>query len=246
MAIDLKSLETGKINKPPRIIIYGTNKIGKTTFACAAPKPVLIQTEEGSDEFDVARWPLAIEWNDVMEGLKWLYTNDHPFKTVVLDSLDWCEKLVHIQVAKDQGKPSITDIGYAKGYDYALGYFDQLLKGLTALRNKKGMAVILIAHSQIKRFESPESEAYDRYQLDLHHKAASMFVEWADCILFANYKTHIRKLDEAKALGVGKGERFLYTEERPAFIAGNRWKLPFELPLEWSTFEKALCERKTV
>ena len=251
MAINLKSLQHGQENKPPRIIIYGENGIGKTTFAAQAPSPVLIQTEDGLGQLDIPRFPLATTYQDVIDSLDSLEKEKHDFSTVIIDSLDWLEKLIFQKVAEDEGKEVIEEIAYGKGYVFALGLWDNVANKLNWLRNNKQMLVILVGHSLIKTFNSPDTESYDRYRLDLHDKSASFIRDWADCILFAKYKVFTKTSADqrtTKATNSAQNLRFLYTEERPTHWAKNRYSLPYELPFEkqtsWATFAAAMWPKK--
>jgi hypothetical protein len=167
---------------------------------------------------------------------------------VVLDSLDWLEPLVWAATCKRERWDSIESPGFGKGYVEAAREWREFLDGLNALRDK-GMAVLLLAHSEIKRFNAPDSEPYDRYQIKLQPRAAALVEEWADVVLFCNHKVHVEKSDagfnKKIARGVGRGERVMYTEERPAFRAKNRYALPAELPLDWNAFANALTPPTT-
>src|SRR5262245_16076935 len=156
MAISLESLEKGVENKPPRIVVYGVKGIGKTSFAASAPAPVIIQTEDGIGLLDVQRFPIAKSFSDVLAAITVLLKENHEFKTVVLDSIDWTERLIHEVVKKEHGEKIFND--YGKGYVLALSHFENLIAGLNALRERKGMNIVLTAHTIVKRYESPEVE----------------------------------------------------------------------------------------
>lgn len=237
--------------KPPRIIIYGPPKVGKTTFAAMAPNPIFLCVEDGLGELEVDHFPLITTFDGLLDALAILYSEDHDFATVVLDSADWLENLIWKKVAQDQGKTSIEEIGYAKGYIFALDYWRQVLDGMGALRDHKNMMPILISHSQVKPFNNPMSDPYDRFSMKLHEKARALVEEWAECILFAGYKIHTKKVDakggdnSAKGTakvtrGLAAGERLLFTADSPAFVAGSRYSLPPELPLDFTAFMEAL------
>jgi len=225
---------------PPRITIYGPHKIGKSSFGASADTPVFIQIENGLDALDVKSFPKAETFRDVMSQLEKLVETDHPFKTVVVDSVDWLEPLIWAEVCEESQVASIelANGGYGKGYISALNIWGEYFQILDYLREHKGMTIIQIAHAQIKRFESPVTDAYDRYEIKLHKLAAAKLLEYSDITLFANYYVGIKKEadssrqkdDDKRKRAVGSGERILYTEERPAFQAGNRYDLPAEIP----------------
>lgn len=246
MAISLSSITSGVRMKAPKLILYGVGGIGKTTFAAGAPKPIFLFTEEGQGSLDVARFeprendPVLKTWNEIIEGCKALYNEQHDYQTLVLDSMDFTEPLLWRYVADKYKKANIEAFGYGKGYVYAVDEARILFQWLDALRNDRNMAIIILAHSETKKFESPEAESYDRYKLRLHDRLANYVHDWSDVLLFANYKTTVVKDDEGfnreRKRGVGVGERVMYSEERPAFWAKNRYGLPFELPLSWAAF----------
>lgn len=235
MAISLASLRQRSDSKPPRLLIYGTAGIGKTTIGTAAPSPVFIQTEES--EVDAPTFGLLRTYAEVMEAIGALYGEPHDRKTLVLDSVDWLEPLVWAEACRVNGWPSIEAAGYGKGYIAALDLWRTLLDGMNALRDERGMTILMIAHCEIKRFDSPETEPYDRYQIKLHRSASALVQEHVDAVLFANYRVSTVKTDlgfNKKAVrGVGGGDRLLFTNERPAFLAKNRFGMPDHISLSW-------------
>jgi hypothetical protein len=245
MAISLASLNRRAAPKPPRIVIYGVHGVGKTTFGACAPNPVVIQTEDGLGTLDVQHFPLAKSFGDVMEAFQALYTEDHDFETVVIDSLDWLEPLVWAEACARNGWENIEQPGYGKGYLATLSVWREYFEAINALRDDKGMAVIQTAHADIRRFDSPETEPYDRYVIKLHARASALVQEHADAILFANWKVATTKADvgfnQKVTRAIGRGERTIYTEERPAFIAKNRYRLPPEIPMSWDAFAEAMA-----
>ncbi|MDK9720417.1 MAG: ATP-binding protein [Rhodospirillales bacterium] len=244
MAISLSSLKRSTALQAPRILEYGVAGVGKTSFAASAPDPVFILTEDGLGTLDVPHFPLARSFDEVMEALMALYSEDHAYKTVVIDSVDWLEPLIWAKACKDNSWKSIEDAGYGKGYVAALDFWRQYIDGINALRNDKGLTVIQIAHADIKRFDSPEHEPYDRYIIKLHARASALLQEHSDAVLFANYRISTIKSDvgfnKKVTRALGSGERVLYTAERPAFLAKNRYGLPDVLPLSWAAFAEAM------
>ncbi|WP_085440276.1 ATP-binding protein [Magnetofaba australis] len=241
MATTLQSLNRAQDRRPPRIVKYGVAGVGKTTLAAGAPNPVFILTEDGLGQIQATSFPIARSYWDVMGALDALLNESHDFATVVVDSLDWLEPLIWAEVCAQQNVRNIEEIGYGKGYAFALDLWRAYLEKLNRLRDEKNMVVIQIAHSVIKRFDSPEHDPYDRYEIKLHAKASALIQEHSDCVLFANYRISTTKTDvgfkKKVNRAVGDGERVLYTQERPAFLAKNRYNLPLELPMDWKTLE---------
>ena len=246
----MNQIHTGRRIMPPRILMYGTEGIGKSTTAAQAPHPIFIPTEDGLDQIECDSFPLARRFDEVVSAVSALYSEEHDYQSVVIDSLDWLERLIWDDVCREYGVKNIekADGGYAKGYTHALTQWREALNGLDALRNERGMAVILLAHAKVEKFEDPESVAYDRYSPRLHKHAAALVTEWCDGVLFATRKFRTesedagfnRKRSIAVALGTDGGERILRTVGGPSCIAKNRYSLPAELPLSWAALMNAM------
>ncbi|TVQ34160.1 MAG: ATP-binding protein [Phycisphaeraceae bacterium] len=236
----LESIQKGRITAPRRTLLYGVHGVGKSTFGAMAERPVFIQTEDGLADIECERFPLAEKYGDVLHALGALYTETHQYQTVVLDSLDWLERLIWAEVCARRGVESIEDFGFGKGFVFALTHWREVLSGLDALRNERGMDVILLAHAQIEKFNNPETDAYDRYAPRLQKLASALVQEWADEVLFATYRVHTKQSDEGfnrkRTVGLGVGERIIRTTERPAHLAKNRLNLPDEMPLDWRMY----------
>jgi len=227
---------------PPRIMVYGTEGIGKSTLAAQAPKPIFIQTEDGLSEIACEKFPLAATVEDVLNALAELNTTEHKFQTVVIDSLDWLERLIWDAICREYRVTSIekADGGYQRGYVHSLTYWRKVTDALMQLR-AKGMASLLIAHSKVEKFEDPESAAYDRYSPRLHKHAGSLVVEWCDAVFFATRKFRTETEDRgfgreraiAREVGKDGGERILRTVGGPSCVAKNRYAHASEIELSW-------------
>jgi hypothetical protein len=250
----LDAIKNGKEAKPPRIMVYGQEGVGKSTMGASAPKPVFLQTEDGLSEIDCHKFPLAKNLSEVMASLQALQQEKHDYQTIIVDSLDWLERLIFDEVCREYGVKSIekADGGYARGYTHALTHWRKILNHLELLRNDKGMACILIAHSKIEKFEDPESSAYDRYSPRLHKHANALISEWVDAVLFATRRFRTQKEETgfnrertiAAPIGADGGERIIRTVGGPACVAKNRFGLPAELPLSWNAFMDAMTKQE--
>jgi len=250
----LARIERGRSAKPPRVLLYGVEGIGKSTFGSQAPKPIFVQTEDGLDEIGCDKFPLAKNYDDVALALGELRTQKHDYETVVIDSLDWLERMIWDKVCVESGVKSIekADGGYAKGYMHALSYWREIVEQLDQLRTGQGMVILLIAHAKIEKFEDPESSPYDRYSPRLHKHAGALLGEWADAVLFATRKMRTqtedagfnRKRTIAHAIGTDGGERILRAVGGPSCIAKNRYGITDDLPLSWQSFVAALSNHQ--
>lgn len=244
MAISLSSISrTTRNSLPPRVVVHGAQKVGKSTFAAGAYKPIFLPLEDGLSGIEVDSFPLLRSYDEVDQALRSLYTEEHDFGTVVVDSTDWLEPLIWQHVCKSNNWTTIEQPGYGRGYIEANHVWRDFLDKLNTLRIERGMAVILIAHSAVKRFENPDTEAFDRYELKMQKGALGLVVEWADVIAFAQEEVAIKKEkngQNVRARGVSTGRRILQCNAKPSFIAGNRYALPDVLPLEWGALVAAM------
>ena len=251
MSIDLKSI--GKNSpKPARIIIYGPLGIGKTTFAANSPNPIFIITEDGLGDIDVPALPqdenhkprAAVSFDEVLECLEALGTQEHDYKTVVIDGLDWLEPLIWAATCKRLGVTSIESPGYGKGYVESATEWREFFNYITSLRDYKGMTIIMLAHGAVTRVEDPEHPAYDTNDLKLHKRAMGIAGEYADVVGFAALKTLLKTEDsgfgEKRTRAISTGEHVLYLVGSAAHTAKNRYHMPEVIPLDWEEFEKYL------
>lgn len=249
--IEISKLKETTDNFPPRLVIYGPNGCGKSTFAAEAPDVIFADVEKGLEGINAVKFQ-PNSWQEMIQFMESLYTQDHDRKTLAIDTLDWLERLIHKQIAEECGHSSIADIPYGKGYRLALDLWKQLLEGLDALRKDKNMTIILIAHDQIERFDDPNGDSYYRYTIRLHEAAAGMVYDWAHGVLFVNDKKITVKEDigfNQKKTKAVASNRFLYTNGNLAFIAKNRknLSLPDQIPFiegqSWSDFISAIGTR---
>lgn len=234
---------SGKKPKPRRTLLYGVHGIGKSTWAAQAPNCLILNLEDGLDDIDCQRTEHLTAMDSVNQILIDLANEKHDFRTIAIDSIDWLEGLIHAQVARDAGKDSIADIGFGKGYEAALKYWDDFVFKLDWLRKEKGMQIILLAHSAIVKHSDPEVDSYDRYQPALHKSASAMLQEWCDEVLFASYRVFVRKEDlgfsKERNIAVSNSERYIRTQETAACLAKNRLQdMPAEIPFSWADYAK--------
>lgn len=221
----------GKQDKPIKMVLYGTEGIGKSTFASMAPDPVFIDTEGSTTQLDVARFDAPTSWTMLMQQVQYVKA-EKPCQTLVIDTIDWAERMCIEHTIAKNNWANIEAPGYGKGYAEMAYKFGKLLNLLTDVIDS-GTNVILLAHSMIKKFEQPdEMAAYDRYELKLDKRCSPMVKEWADVLLFANYKTFTVTNKDKKSKGQG-GKRVMYTTHHPAWDGKNRHGLAEELPLDF-------------
>lgn len=230
---------TGRIARSQKAVIFGPEGIGKSTLAAQFPAPVFLDTENGTHHLDVARLPAPKTWDDVTKAVMALATEPHEFKTLVLDTVDWLEKLLIEHVCKQANKASIEDFGYGKGYVVLAEEFTKFLASLEPLL-RRGMHVLFLAHTRIVKFEQPDAAgAYDRYELKLSKQVGPLVKEWCDVLLFANYFTKVAENDNGRKRGVGGRDRKLYTTHTAAWDAKNRHGFEEMLNFEFASIASA-------
>ena len=228
----------GKIKKAKKVVIYGPEGIGRSTFASKFPDPVFIDTEGSTNDMDVARLPRPTSWIMLLEELQYVEKNPGVCKTLVIDTIDWAEQLCVEHICAKHNKSGIEDFGYGNGYIYTKEEFGRFLNKLTDVI-ETGVNVVLTAHAQLRKFEQPdEMGAYDRWELKLGKKTQSqtspLVKEWADMLLFCNYKTYsIAVDDKGKKHKAQGGKRVMYTCHHPCWDAKNRYNLPDECELDY-------------
>lgn len=237
----LSQVTKGKLKQPILALIYGPDGVGKSTFGADAPRAIFLGTEKGTANLDVARFPTPQNFKEVLQAIEELRTQNHDYQTLVIDSLDWLESLVWEHTCIENNWRTIEDPGFGKGYVVALNDWKKMVGALSRLRDEKGMNIIPIAHCLVKLAKDPQAQAeYDRYQLKLQDRAAALWREFVDSVLFANFETVTHNEKSGKTRAFGDGARYLYTERRPGFDAKNRHGLPFQLPLSWQDFSEAM------
>ena len=232
-------IQSWRIARPQKAVLFGPEGIGKSTLAAQFPTPVFLDTEDGTHHLDVARLPAPKSWADVLAAVAALATEAHEFKTLVIDTADWLEKLLIEHVCKQANKASVEDFGYGKGYVVLAEEFTKFLASLEALL-RRGMHVLLLAHTRIVKFEQPDAAgAYDRYELKLSKQVGPLVKEWCDVLLFGNYFTKVAENDSGRKRGVGGRERKLYTTHTAAWDAKNRHGFEEMLPFEFAAIASA-------
>lgn len=238
----LANVTRGRVLGPARILVYGVDGVGKTTFAAGAPKPIFLGAEDGTTELDVARFPAPQSWADLLEAVRNLTIDAGGFETFVLDSIDWAEPHLLAEICRREGVTSREDIGggYQKWIDAAVDEWRVLLSAIERLQTFQKLNVILLAHSFKKSVKNPIGEDYERFQLKLHEKHAALFREWVKGVYFAKHEEYADKDKKTKRVrGISTGARLLFTHWTAAYDAKDRYNLPEQIALDWNEFERA-------
>ena len=222
----------GKQARAQRVVIYGVESVGKSTFAAQFPKPLFLDIEQGTSHLDVDRCDIN-SWKQLTDSLSEAKATD--YQTIVIDSADWAERLCVEDLLATSKKTSIEDFGFGKGWVMVAERMSRMLASIDTLIDA-GKNVVLIAHSKIVRFEAPDAlAAYDRYELKLSKQSSPLLKEFADELWFLRFKTKVSTTDTGRGKGIGGKERILLTTHSAAYDAKTRSGLAEELPLEWAS-----------
>ena len=234
----LDQISSGVIHQNDFILVYGIPKVGKTTFACDFENSIIMDIEDGSKNLNVKRGKKIEHFKEIIPALGELLVDKHIFKTIVVDSLDSIEAMINKCVCEENGWKAVEDGAFGKGYAAAQAKWIELVDQLKKLREK--MNVVLIAHSTVKQVNDPmKNSAYDRHEIKLRDKAAALFKESVDAILYCTYEYHTKEAANGKVKAIGDGSRIMYTQSRPAHEGGNRYGLPYKLALSYSAYREA-------
>ena len=238
------NIEKGPKPGAKKVVIYGPEGVGKSTFASRFPDALFCDTEDSTKDMDVRRFEKPSSWEMLKAQVRYVIEHPDVCKTFVLDTADWAEQIEIEDLLKSAQKTGIEDFGYGKGYTYSAERFGELLNLLTEL-TEKGINVVVTAHAQLRKVELPEEMgAYDHWEMKTSKKVAPMIREWADMVLFATYKVNVINTDgQGATKGKNKaqgGRRVMYTTHTPFWDAKNRYGLAEELPLDYEQIKHVI------
>ena len=229
------NISRGRVARAQKVVLYGVEGIGKTSLAAKFPDPLFIDTEGGTLEYDdLARTEQPRTWAALMGQVREV-ARDRPCSTLVVDTADWAEKLLCEELCAKNKWCSMEALGYGKCWQYAQEEFGRFLDALGDVVDA-GINVVVTAHAQVSKFDQPdEAASYDRWTLKLNKKDAAMLKEWADALIFLNYKTIVEMVGEGiAAKGKARGQkRRMFTAHHAAWDAKNRWGLPEEADMAY-------------
>ena len=235
-------IETGLEKRPLKVVIYGAEGIGKSTFASQFPNTLFLDTEGGTSSLPVRRVKCGDSWEYLLSCVEEVIKDPSICQTLVVDTADWAESLCSKYVCEKYRKANIEDFGFGKGYVYLVDEFSKLLDDLNKLI-EIGVNAVVIAHGKPRKFELPEEAGqFDRWEMKLSKQVAPLLKEWCDMLLFCNYKTYVITTENNTKKAQG-GKRVIYTSHHACWDAKNRFGLPDELDLDFKCIEH-LFEKK--
>lgn len=247
----------GRVEHAMWVHLYGPEGVGKSSFGAEAPDPIFIDVEQGTEDIPTTRflfeqpsdahpkgrtWPA--DFDEFLEAVRTVERDPGPYRTLVIDTLDAVEALIWRYVCERDEKANIAAYGFGKGENVvALDEWRRLVAALERVR-ARGINVVTLSHSIVRRFDDPASEGWDRFTLKLHDKAAGLIKERSNAVLFANFEVVLKKkpgdAPGKKKMAVATDARWIYTHRTGAYDAKNRNNLPDELPLSWAELWAAM------
>lgn len=233
----LNRITSGVQARPMRNVIYGVEGVGKSTFASLFPIPVTIAAEDGTNHIDTNRM-VPTDWNDIIGFLSFLYHNpEHGFKTLNIDTAGWVEEMCASHLCRVHEVESLEKIdkGYGRWKRYLTEEFSNMLNWCAALHGQ-GMHINFIAHTAVKKFNNPEDNDYDRYNIAMMNADLSeRLKQWSDNVMFLNFDTMLEKPKKGDMGGKTKASSFnrrvLHAKRTAAYDAKTRMDLPDTLEL---------------
>lgn len=236
-------IRKGRQVKPRRVLIYGDNGWGKSTWAASWPKPLFVNLEDGINDLDVHSTKRYTTLEEFHGCLSDLIRQEHEYETIVIDTLDWLEKLIFTHVAKQANKNCVEEIGFGKGYEQVEHNWRRIINGLSMLWDR-GLHIVMTCHSKIAKFKQPEGESYDYHSPALHDKGSEIMCQWCDEVLYGRYRVVTRSIDEGfgarRNIAIGGSERVIMTQEAATHVAKNRLGLPTEIPADFEVMREKM------
>ena len=236
------NITKGKINRAQKVVIYGSEGIGKSSLAANFPNPLFIDTEGGTAQMDVRRIDKPQSWEELLAIVQEVAVTPDVCKSLILDTADWAEQLIVTFLCAKYKQNSIESFGYGKGYTYLAEEFTKLLNAFDRVITAD-IHVVITAHAKMRKFEQPdEMGAYDRWEMKLSKQVAPLLKEWCDLLLFCNYQTFVVTSENNTQKAQG-GKRVMYTSHHPAWDAKNRVHLPEVLELDYKHIAHIFAEQ---
>jgi hypothetical protein len=207
------------------VLVYGQTKIGKSTFCSNSDRALFLATEPGLNALDVYQVPVQ-SWEELSAACKEVEEGQHPFKTVVIDTIDNAYKFCTDYMVKKCKIEHESDLGYGKGYALVNNEFQRLLTKLAFLP----YGLFLISHAKEIEIDN-RSEKYTRVVPTLPDKARKIVLGMVDMVLYCG-------LEALEGEGQEKQfRRLIRTKPSLYYEAGDRTgRLPETLDLDFGKF----------
>lgn len=210
------------------VLAYGRTKIGKSTLCSQAEGALFLATEPGLNALDVYQVPI-LNWEDLRNACAEISAGNHPFKTVIIDTVDNAYKFCTQFVLEKNKIEHESDLGYGKGYALVNNEFQRVLTKLAFLP----YGLFLVSHAKEVEMDSRTGK-YTRIVPTLPDKARKIVLGMADMVLYCDIQ------EEASGDGEPRMRRVIRTKPSLYYEAGDRTgRLPETLDLDFASFRTA-------
>jgi len=241
----LQSIQTNSFSKYPIMLLHGDAGVGKTTFAAQAAgsknkDAIFIIAEDGLGMLNVDHFPKPETAKDVNTQVLDLINGQHEYKWLVVDSITALEKKIWTDLCKADNVSSIEEVqgGYGKGYTQALIWIDQFIRNLQELRDKRGMGIILIAHTKTQTVSPPDKSSYDQYTLNINSKMADYLTTAMDLVAYMELEQIIKTTEQgfgrSQGNSVETGNRIMHCYSSKKYTSKNRYGIQKPIAMDFN------------
>jgi hypothetical protein len=210
------------------VLVYGQTKIGKSTFCSQADGALFLATEPGLNALEVFQVPIQ-SWDDLLNACAEVTEGKHPFKTVIIDTIDNAYKFCTDYIVKKFKIEHESDLGYGKGYALVNNEFQRVLTKLAFLP----YGLFLVSHAKEIEIETRTGK-YTRIVPTLPDKARKIVLGMVDIVLYCDLDV------SAGADGEPIIRRVIRTKPSLYYEAGDRTgRLPETIDLDYGKFLEA-------
>lgn len=219
--------------KAPVITLAANAGLGKTTLAGLFPNPVFIQAEDAETIFEEWENPPAFmpqlsapskrqgemvgrPFTEAMDQLRWLMTNEHDRKTLVVDTVSALNRLFEQEICMEEDVSNIGEAagGYGKGALVVLERHTKFRQACEHLR-KKGMTIVFLSHVGIQKVKaSPDTDEYMVYNLEMDAKSIPVYVNFSDAVYYIRKDEMVQGKETDKKGRVTKFGKMIDTGRR--------------------------------
>lgn len=225
-------------DRPVVVTILGDSGMGKTSLAASFPKPLFIRGEDGLQAVPAESRPDALPLVESVDQLwdqfKAVITEEHDYKTIVVDSVTALERLfIQHVIDTDPKKPKSINTamgGYGAGFN-AVASMHQRVRRAAERMVQKGLNVVFVAHADVDQIDLPDEDPFSRYNLRLNKKSVAPYVDDSDVVGFIKLKTFTTGDGERKK-AISDGSRVLVTYATAANVSKNRYGITEDLVVE--------------